>query len=120
MNTERRLLVYLKPHLGTLGLGLLCAAVTSAITVGIGWFIKHAIDAMVSGDVGHLNFMCAAVVLVFLIKGVFSFGQSYLLALAANRIATQMRDEIYAHLHSLSLSFFNQLRVVRLRACTSV
>jgi subfamily B ATP-binding cassette protein MsbA len=110
MNTERRLLAYLKPHLGTLAMGLLCAAATSGITVGIGGFIKGAIDAMVDGDVRHLNLLCAAVVFIFIIKGVCSFGQSYLLALTANRIATQLRDEIYAHLHSLSLSFFNRRR----------
>ncbi|HZP82854.1 MAG TPA: ABC transporter transmembrane domain-containing protein, partial [Chthonomonadaceae bacterium] len=109
-NIERRLLAYLKPNRGTLALGLLCAAATSGITVAIAWFIKHAIDGMVTGQVGHLNFMCAAVVGVFIIKGIFSFGQSYLLSQVANRIATRLRDDIYSHLHSLSLSFFNRRR----------
>ena len=110
MNVDRRLLSYLKPHLGTLSLGLLCAAVTSGITVGIGWFIKRAIDAMDAGHVEQLNMMCGAVVLVFVLKGVFSFGQSYLLALTANRLGAQLRNQIYAHLHTLSLSFFNRRR----------
>ncbi|HZT43415.1 MAG TPA: ABC transporter ATP-binding protein [Chthonomonadaceae bacterium] len=110
MNIERRLLAYLKPHLGTLTLGMLCAGMTSAITVGIAWFIKRAIDAMDAGQSGQLNAMCLAVVAIFLVKGVFSFGQSYLLALTANRIGTQLRDEIYAHLHGLSLAFFNRRR----------
>lgn len=110
MNTQKRLLVYLKPHLPTLIAGLLCAGVTSGITVGIAWFLKHAIDAMVKGDVGHLNFMCGAVVFVFIIKGLFSFGQSFWLSLTANRVATRLRDDIFAHLHSLSMSFFNRKR----------
>jgi subfamily B ATP-binding cassette protein MsbA len=109
MNIERRLLSYLKPHLATLTLGLLCAAIVAGITAGIGWLIQRAIDAMVDG-VGHLNFLCGAVLLVFIIKGIFTYGQSYLLSLVANRIATQLRDEIYAHLHTLSLAFFNQKR----------
>ncbi len=110
MDTQRRLLSYLKPHVGTLGLGLVCTAGTALITAGVGWLIQRAIDAMGDGRVGHLNFLCAAVLLVFVIKGIFSFGQSYLLSLVANRIATRMRDEIYAHLHTLSLSFFNRRR----------
>ena len=110
MNTERRLLNYLKPHLRTLIGGLVCAAFTSAISVGIFKFIKEAIDSMKNGDVGHLNFMCAAVIFVFIIKGCFSYGQSYLLSLTANSVATRMRDEIFAHIHSLSLSFFNRRR----------
>jgi ATP-binding cassette, subfamily B, bacterial MsbA len=110
MSTEKRLLTYLKPHIGTLSLGLLCAAAVAAITAGISLLIQRAIDAMVSGEVGHLNFLCGAVLFVFIIKGLFSYGQSYLLSLVANRVGTRLRDQIFAHLHSLSLSFFNQRR----------
>ena len=65
---------------------------------------------MVNGDTGHLNFMCGAVLFVFMVKGIFSFGQSYYLSLTANRLATELRDDIYSHLHTLSLSFFNRRR----------
>lgn len=107
---QRKLLSYVRPHTGTLLLGLLCAGLVAGISASIAWFIKDAINAMVTGQVGHLNFMCAAVLVVFLIKGIFSFGQNYLLSLVANRIATRLRDQIFAHLHSLSLSFFNKRR----------
>lgn len=110
MNTERRLLSYLRPHLGILVGGLLCAAATALIDASIAWFLKSAIDSMVNGQVGHLNFMCGAVLVVFLIKGLFSFWQAYLLSLTANSVATRLRDQLFAHLHSLSLSFFNRRR----------
>lgn len=110
MDTQRRLLDYLKPHIAVLSLGLTCAAATSCITAGIGGLIKRAIDSMVNGSVGHLNFLCGAVLIVFMIKGLFSFGQNYLLSLVANSIATRLRDQLFAHLHSLSLSFFNRRR----------
>ena len=110
MNIERRLFRYFKPFLNILALGMACAAVTSAIEVGLARLINATIDAMTDGHVGRLNFACGAILVIFLIKGVFSFGQSYLLSLAANSVATRMRDEIYAHLHTLSMSFFNQRR----------
>ncbi len=100
----------LTPHKRTLFLGLLCAAVTAAITASIAWPIKHAMDAMVTGEVGHLNFMCGLVLVIFLIKGLFSYGQSYYLSLVANRVGTKLRDDLYTHLHTLSLSFFNRRR----------
>jgi len=111
MDNERRLIKYLRPHYKTLVAGLLCAALVAAITAGIGWLVKQAINGMVQGRPGLLNTMCVLVLAVFLIKGIFSYGQSYLLSLVANRIATQLRDEIFAHLHSLSLSFFNRKRI---------
>ncbi len=107
---ERRLFVYLKPNLRTLAIGLICAAATSGITSSFAIFIKHTIDAMLDGSVGHLNFMCAAVVVVFIFKGIFTFGQNYYLSLTANRVGASLRDDIYAHLHTLSLSFFNRKR----------
>lgn len=110
MNIERRLFRYFKPFLGVLALGMACAAITSGIEVGMTLLIREAITAMTDGHVGHLNFICGAVLVVFLVKGVFSFGQSYLLSSAANGVATRMRDEIYAHLHTLSMSFFNHRR----------
>ncbi|HLJ57192.1 MAG TPA: ABC transporter ATP-binding protein, partial [Chthonomonadaceae bacterium] len=109
-DTMRRLLGYLKPHLGALIGGLLCAAVTAGITVGIAKFIELALDSMRSGNIDRLSWMCVTVVVIFLIKGVFSFGQSYLLSLVANRAAMRLRDDIYAHLQHLSLSFFNTRR----------
>src|ERR1700722_7289723 len=107
---ERRLFAYLRPNLRTLFTGLLCAAATTGITAGIAVFIKHTINAMVDGETGHLNFMCGAVLFVFVIKGLFTFGQNYYLSLTANRVATSLRDDIYTHLHTLSLAFFNRKR----------
>jgi subfamily B ATP-binding cassette protein MsbA len=109
-DTLRRLLGYLKPHRPILVCGLICAAMTAAITAGIAQFIKMALDAMQNGNLDRLTFMCLTVVAIFFVKGIFSFGQSYLLSLTANRVATQLRDEIYAHLHHLSLAFFNRRR----------
>ncbi|GDX40663.1 multidrug ABC transporter ATP-binding protein [Armatimonadota bacterium] len=106
---QRRLLSYVKPYRRTLAFALFCSAMVAAITASLAWVIERAIDAMVDG-VGHLNFLCAAVLVIFIIKGCFTFGQSYFLSLVANRIATRLRDEIYVHLHSLSLSFFNRRR----------
>ena len=109
-DTQRRLLNYLRPHTKVLSAGLLCAAVTAMITVSIAKFLEIALDAMRYGDLTRLTWMCIAVVAIFFVKGVFSFGQSYLLSLTANRVATRIRDEIYSHLHHLSLAFFNQRR----------
>ncbi len=110
MDIQRRLLAYIKPVRGTLALGLFCAAVSSGVTVGIAWFIQYAFDAMVNGHAELLNRLCALVVVVFLIKGVFSFGQSYFLSLTGNTVATRLRDDIFAHLHNLSLAYFNKRR----------
>jgi subfamily B ATP-binding cassette protein MsbA len=111
MNLDRRLFnSYIRPNLGTLIGGLICAGGVSLIVVSVGWFIKQAIDAMANGREHWLNVMCVGIIGIFLVKGCFAFGQSYLLALTANRIGARLRDEIYGHLNTLSLAYFNRRR----------
>src|SRR5579871_5471402 len=107
---ERRLLAYLWPHRTTLLGGLLCAVGVGSITVLLAWAVKLAINDMTHGETGKLNFVCLVVVGVFVVKGLLSYGQSYFLSLASQRVTTRLRDDIFAHLHTLSLSFFNRRR----------
>ncbi len=110
MQTQRRLLAYLRPHRMTIVAGLLCAAAVSGITTLLTWAVKLTINAMERGEVGRLNFICMVVVVVFVVKGLVTYGQAYFLSLVAQRITTRLRDDIFAHLHTLSLSFFNRRR----------
>src|SRR5438552_12145882 len=103
---ERRLLRYLKPHRSTLTAGLLCAAANAGITALLALAIKLTINHMTEGEVGRLNFVCIVVVFVFLIKGLVAYGQTFFLSLVAQRVTTTLREQIFSHIHSLSLSFF--------------
>ncbi len=107
---ERRLLAYLKPNRKALIAGLFCAAGTAGVTTLIAVAIKFIIDAMKEGAVGRLNFVCIVGVIVMTAKGLLGYGQAYYLSLVSQRVTTRLREEIFAHLHTLSLSFFNRRR----------
>jgi len=109
-HVQRRLLAYLRPHRMTILAGLLCAAGTAGITVLLGKGLDMIIDSMAAGKVGTLNFVCLVVVFVFVVKGLMAYGQAFFLSLVSQRVTTQLREHIFAHLHSLSLSFFNRRR----------
>ena len=47
-------------------------------------------------------------ILVFLLKGIFDYGQSYLMNFVGLRIIADMREKLYSHLQDLSLSFFTK------------
>ena len=65
---RRRLFAYLKPHKKTILAGLLCAAGVAAITSLLAVAVKLTVNAMAEGHVGRLNFICMAVVAVFVLK----------------------------------------------------
>ncbi len=107
---RHRLIAYLKPHRPTVIAGLACAAGVAGITALLAVATRLTVNAMSNGEVGTLNLICIIVVLVFIVKGILSYGQTYYLSVVSQRVTTRLRDEIFSHLHSLSLSFFNRRR----------
>jgi ATP-binding cassette, subfamily B, bacterial MsbA len=105
---ERRLMGYLGPHRRTIATGLLCAAAVSGLTALLNVLLTLAVNAMTGGSAQRLNILCFAGIAIFGLKGLFAYGQTYFLATVAQRVTARLRDEVFSHLHSLSLSFFNR------------
>lgn len=70
-----------------------------------GWFVReHA-------SMGLMVIVAVLIVLVNLPKAVFGYLNSYIVSSVTNRIGTEVRDEMYAHLQTLPLSFFHKSRI---------
>lgn len=54
--------------------------------------------------------VCLFLVLVFFLKGVTNYLQAHLMATLEQRVIKDLRDDLYRHVHSLSLSFFHETR----------
>lgn len=108
---QRRLWRDLKPHLKYIILGLICAAGAQAVTLRIFALTRDVVNAAQHyQDVSLLNRVSLIVVGAFLIKFVFAYGQTYYLSLAVNRFTMRLRERVYEHLQSLSLSYFTHRR----------
>ncbi len=108
---QRRLWRDLKPHLKYIVLGLICAAGAQAITLRIYALTRDVVNAaQMYNDVSQLNRVSLIVIGAFLIKFAFAYGQTYYLSLAVNRFTMRLRDRVYEHLQSLSLSYFTHRR----------
>jgi subfamily B ATP-binding cassette protein MsbA len=49
-----------------------------------------------------------AIVLLFLFKGIFYYGQAYFMNYVGLKIVADVREKLYNHLQTLSLSFFTK------------
>ncbi|MBI5022025.1 MAG: ABC transporter ATP-binding protein [Ignavibacteriales bacterium] len=54
--------------------------------------------------------LCIAIVITFMLKNLFFYLQGYFMATVDQGITRRLRDKLYAHLHQLSMSFFNNER----------
>lgn len=109
MGNYRRLLAFVRPYWKRLVSAMLCMAAYSAFSGLLAWLVRPVVDRIfVDHDVTMLHILPLVVVLVSLGKGMADYGQSYLMAYAGQRVITDLRDRIYHHLQSLSLSFFHR------------
>jgi subfamily B ATP-binding cassette protein MsbA len=109
MSLYRRLLDLAKPYWIKLGLAMICMVFVSFLTAAQAFLVKPALDdVFLKKDMRILFLLPFAIVLLFILKGIFDYGQAYLMNFVGLRIVANMREKLYNHLQNLSLSFFTK------------
>ena len=109
--TLRRLLGYLRPFWKAMMLAAICLSVSTAAGLIFPWLIQHLLDGVfVHHDQNLLNQIALLLIVVFAVRGFFDFGQNYLISYVGERLVANLRKMVFAHLQSLSLTFFNTRR----------
>jgi subfamily B ATP-binding cassette protein MsbA len=109
MDLYRRLLEFVKPHWTRLAGAMVCMLFVSAATSASAFLVKPVLDdVFFKKDLTMLKLIPLAIVGLFVLKGLFDYGQAYLMSYVGQRIIADLREKIYNHLQSLSLSFFTR------------
>lgn len=107
LHTYKRLLEYVKRYLLRMLLALVLMGITSAISGAIAFLVKPVIDdVFMSKNAVMLIILPIAVVFLYALNGACDFWQSYMVNYIGNRIVTKLRNQLYMHLQTLSLSYF--------------
>ncbi len=110
MHNYRRLLRYVKPLWLQLSLAIIFMIIFSLLTSAIAFLVKPALDDIfLQQDATMLKLLPLGLILIFAVKGVSNYFQSYFIGFVGNRIVTDIREEVFNHIQSLSLSFFNAI-----------
>lgn len=109
MNSYQRLLLFVKPYIPRLLAAMLCMIIAAAAYLLVPWLIKDVVDkVLASKDMRMLNFIVISIVLLFFLRGVCVYGQTYLMSFVGQRVIIDIRESVYAHLQRLSLSYFDK------------
>ncbi|MFB3885521.1 MAG: lipid A export permease/ATP-binding protein MsbA [Thermodesulfobacteriota bacterium] len=128
----RRLLELVKPYWIKLGLAMICMVLYSFSTSFQALLVKPVIDGvflnkekipplltkiivrlhleslfLIQGT-EMLRILPVAIILLFLFRGIFSYGQAYLMNFVGLKVIADLREKLYNHLQALSLSFFTK------------
>ena len=109
MNVYFRALKYVKPYL----FRGLCAAICTVIAAGgtayLPWIIKDMVDQVLKEkNTDMLNWIVVSIIVVFIIRGIAFYGQSYLMNYVGQRVIIDIRKAVFEKLQRLSLSFYDK------------
>ena len=106
-----RLLRYVRRYRTAFLLGLICAFVTTGITLVAPLILQHAIDDL-TADVTRLKlaFYGGTLLAIGVVSGVFRFWMRRILIGASREIEYDLRNDFFAHLETLPVSYFQTHR----------
>lgn len=109
MGSYRRLLVFVKPYSWRMVFGLICMIVAAAAYLVVPWLIKNVVDEVLQAkDMMMLNLVVAAILLVFLIRGFATYGQTYTMSYIGQRVIIDIREALFKHLQRLDQAYFDR------------
>ena len=107
----RRLLVFVRPYWRLLAIAALLLTVNALLGLALPWVVRNIVDtAFAQANMAELNRVIGLLLAIFLAQAVLGFGQSYLIAWVGERVVTNLRRTLYAHLHEMPLRFFATAR----------
>lgn len=94
---------------------MVSALAVMGLNLAIPQFIRLVIDrAIVGGQAFYLPWMALGVVLVTVLKGIFSFIERFFMERVSQKVVYNLRNDLYNHLQRMSFSYFDSAQTGQL------
>ncbi len=109
MEIYKRLLVFVRPYIMRLSLGIVCMIIAAGAYILVPWLIKNVVDKVLEQkDMHTLTLIVFGILGLFLVRGFAVYGQTYTMQYIGQRVIIDIREAIYKHLQRLSLAYFDR------------
>ena len=109
MTLYLRILSYIKPYMHRLLFAMVCTIMAAAGNLYIPWIIKDMIDEVLADKNGTmLNWIAASIIAIFIVRGLFWYGQNYLMSYVGQSVIFDIRAAVFKKLQRLSVSFYDK------------
>ena len=109
MKSYMRLLAYIKPYTRRLALAVVCIIMAAGANLYLPWIIKDMIDdVLMSKDMVMLNLIAAGILVVMFTRGVFYYGQSYLVSYVGQRVIIDVRSVLFRKFQRMPMSYYDR------------
>lgn len=105
----KKILLLVKPYWGRIAVAAMMSILISAMNGGLAWLVKPALDGIfLKKDATLLALLPFAILTMYLLRGVFSFFQAYLMRSAGVKVVRDIRNRLYEHLLFLPVNEFKK------------
>lgn len=105
----KKLFVYVKPYIKYLIISSISMVIVGGLTALVAYLIKPVLDDIfISKNKQMLVLLPIAVVIVYLLKGIFTYLQSWYAAYVGENILFKIRNDLFECMSMLSLDFFDR------------
>ena len=99
----------MKPYIPRLAVAVVCIVFAASANLYVPWVLKDVIDEVLAQkNMLMLNTIAIGIVVVFFLRGIFFYGQTYLMSYIAQRVIIDIREDLYRHLQTLSLAYYEK------------
>ncbi len=100
---------YVRPHLARIAAALVCMVVVAACTAAFTQLIKPIIDEIfVARNAAMLWPISVAALVVFVAKGLATYGQTVLMSVVGQRIVAELQFDLFKRLMGADLAFYHE------------
>lgn len=116
----KRLMTYIRPYSAMALPAIVLSLVSSALLVLRPYLIKVAIDNHITtGDIGGLNKFMFIFIVIFVLRLMVGYSLELITGLVGQNIMHDLRMDIFSHIMSMEMNFFDHNRVGRLMTRTT-
>ena len=109
MKNYKRLLQYMRPYTKRFILAVFCIIMAAGANLYLPWIIKDMVDKVLTEkDMFMLNVISVGIVITFLVRGIFYYGQSYLVSYIGERVIIDVREVMFRKFQRLPMAYFDR------------
>ncbi|MBM4135999.1 MAG: ABC transporter ATP-binding protein [Nitrospira sp.] len=109
MEAIKKIILLLKPYWGRIVLAGIASLIVSGINGALAWLVKPAMDGIfLEKNNTLLTVLPIAILLLFSLKGLFSFAQTFLMKSTGAKIVRDMRNRLFGHLMYLPVGHYTR------------
>lgn len=109
MNLYLRALQFVRPYLFRGFQAAICTMIAAGAMIYLPWVIKDVVDQILQEkDIVKLTYIVLSIIVVFVIRGIFLYGQTYLMSYVGQHVVVDIRKEVFKKIQRLSMSFYDK------------